>query len=213
MKKFVLKEGDYFKTEGLSQEEYEFLVGKFIKAGAGNSWGHGSGRTSWRRYDYIVYHKGDLCTGLYTGKAGKREVILEDFPEYQDGVLKNTLKPAFPDFDFIIDCGDNPAVRQWLKDNGCCWVSGRDIVENPPKDKYLLVEGKRVTSSNSAFCENEFSYQSINVSVEVTGYTKVVPKNDSLKDQLKKLEEEQRKIADQMRDIQMKVIQDQLENK
>lgn len=25
----------------------------------------------------------------------------------------------FPDFDFKIDCGDDPKVRQWLHDNGC----------------------------------------------------------------------------------------------
>lgn len=41
MSKPTIQNGTYFRTKGLSQEDYEFLIGKMVDAGVRNPSGHG----------------------------------------------------------------------------------------------------------------------------------------------------------------------------
>jgi hypothetical protein len=62
----------------------------------------------------------------------------------------------FPSFDFKIDCGDNPIVRQWLHDNGKYWQSGDLLILSALDRSRLYVESETVstTISKSFFDRN-----------------------------------------------------------
>jgi len=53
---------------------------------------------------------------------------------------------TFPDFDFKIDCGDDPKVRQWLHDNGVR-LTGMLVTELDDKTNriYVRKDSKRAT--------------------------------------------------------------------
>jgi hypothetical protein len=62
----------------------------------------------------------------------------------------------FPNFDFKIDCGDDPRVRQWLHENGKYWQSGDLLILSALERSRLYVEGETVsaTISKSFFDRN-----------------------------------------------------------
>jgi hypothetical protein len=55
----------------------------------------------------------------------------------------------FPDFNFKIDCGDDPKVRQWLHDNGKYWQSGDLLILSALERSRLYVEGETVSANIS----------------------------------------------------------------
>lgn len=61
----------------------------------------------------------------------------------------------FPDHDFKLDCGDDPEVRQWLKDNGIVWnLAGSDVTEEHVNKKLLVRKlGRLHFVSESTFNE------------------------------------------------------------
>lgn len=201
-----IQEGDYFKTEGLTQEQYEFLVGKFLEAGCEVNYNCFFKHSLYilETYPYVGWYDERLCFTC-NPKPNAREIKLTDFKEYQMD------KPVeFPDYDFKLDCGDDPKVRQWLKNNGCEWLSGHDIVEYLPNGKLLSID-KRGSVTQSLSNDDFNKYHSRIPKVTPVFKTIVSdliiekPVDNKLKDELKLLEEQQREIAEKMKELQDKI--------
>ena len=56
--------------------------------------------------------------------------------------MKITL--PFPDYDFALDCGDLPEVRQWLEDNGVLWTNNLSPTIFKTQATYLEIKNKRL---------------------------------------------------------------------
>lgn len=82
---------------------------------------------------------------------------------------------GFPDFQFKIRNGDDPLVRQWLKDNGMKWASADDLTTTLTHHKFLVCHPdvrmvSHVGNSEDRFVNEEDCPE---VEVVVTPVTKV----------------------------------------
>lgn len=72
-------------------------------------------------------------------------------------------KPQFPQGDFKLNTGNDPKVRQWLKDNGCTWTSKYDLITHMPNEQLLIVTTRKLVSRRlSLYYYNLLSYPEIN---------------------------------------------------
>lgn len=60
-----------------------------------------------------------------------------------------TITVPFPPLPFSLTCGDKPEVRRWLKDNGCKWSRGQDIVTNFTTEFKLNVDSRKLVTFNT----------------------------------------------------------------
>lgn len=119
--------------------------------------------------------------------------IPEDFCRVTGKILSapETVQSTFPDFNFKLSCGDRPEVRQWLKDNGCKWVSGCGMFESwSLSKKYLLINtNRRVTLvAQEMYSTGYEEYFEIQPTIKVTGYT-LTESSKARKETLDKLSE------------------------
>lgn len=77
---------------------------------------------------------------------------------------------GFPNFNFKLDCGDRPEVRQWLRDNGCCWKDGYDLTELRLGEKYLFVFSYNVVPDIIGVWDR-FDLPIIDPIIEITRFT------------------------------------------
>lgn len=159
-----IQRGDWFKTEGLTYEECCFLADKMLEAGAKNAHEYPS---SWLdEYPYIILHwkTMNICTTNMKGSG--REIKLEDFP---DNPRNKNNNQDFPDFDFKLSCGDDPLVREWLKQNGCEWRGGQDLTTFYLNDSHLLVRVNSliVTSTTNMVIFDSSDFPEISPKVKI----------------------------------------------
>lgn len=91
-----LSQGDKLRVNGNCEVEFDRL-----------GWSH----------DATLY-----CT-VYDLPDGASYFSLSDHDKWTLELWQEPVTQTFPDFDFKLDCGDSPEVRQWLKDNGCEWCA------------------------------------------------------------------------------------------
>lgn len=71
----------------------------------------------------------------------------------------------FPTFDFKIDCGDDPKVRQWLHDNGVRWSSGHNLTLFMPETLLLLI-----TSLMVEHCKDDVEFYKAHCLPQINPY-------------------------------------------
>lgn len=141
----------------------------------------------------------------YLIKDSKPPVIA--FKEFEENILNvsKETQSTFPDFDFKISCGDRPEVRQWLKDNGCVWKSGMDIVTFDTNSKLLMVNAGKVMwygSGEPEWIDSELP--ELTPTIGVTGWT--VEQKDSkeklaLQESISKMEQELEQMKQRVQEI------------
>lgn len=200
-----IQQGDYFKIEGLTQEQYKFLVGKFLEAGCGDLYVDLSANLEGLNCKYLEWYYSKLCTSNKP-EPSAREIKLTDFKEYQ---MNNAT--GFPDYNFKLDCGDDPRVRQWLTDNGVTWCNGDSVVSDDTH-KYLYVFTAGLCKIITWDLRKDWEETHINLPVVTPVFKTIVtdliiekPIDNELKDELKLLEEQQREIAEKMKELQEKI--------
>lgn len=78
--------------------------------------------------------------------------------------LRRLTQPLFPTPPFKLSCGDNPAVRKWLKENGCKWTTDEDLETLSTDQAFLNVhEDFKVTWGGS---RNIFNYPELTINIK-----------------------------------------------
>lgn len=118
---------------------------------------------------------------------------------------------SFPETPFKLKCGDKPEVRQWLKDNGCKWSSGRELTTDYLKENCLLYveEGKKLICTSFTERYNEASIKEVTpiIQPEQTIQTVVPAKvvGFSFGDNHKGTEKKKKKLERKIKKLQNKL--------
>lgn len=129
----------------------------------------------------------------------------------QEVVQPSAKTDSFPETPFKLKCGDKPEVRQWLKDNGCKWSSGRELTTDYLKRNSLLYveEGKKISCTRCTEIYNETSIKEVTpiIQPEQTIQTVVPAKvvGFSLGDNHKKAEKKKKKLERKIKKLQNKL--------
>ena len=81
----TITNGTYFRTEGLSQKDYEFLVGKMVEAGFDNPYDHGGKHKDWEGWTYVVaFENRILGSNSESNEYCVNEITAQDFKDKQN---------------------------------------------------------------------------------------------------------------------------------
>lgn len=112
---------------------------------------------------------------------------------------------SFPDFDFKIRNGDDPRIRQWLKDNGCAWISEANIVTAHSHCHFLYVRGTSVSGCAERYKFEAIDYPELEIKFKIVVDWEEIKPHNPLKDQLEDLRKQQEEIAKQMKELEEKI--------
>ncbi len=175
----ALQVGDQAVFEGfanLGLSSWEFTVGKVYTVGV-----DGDG------------DKGFLDDAYLTPESHYADAFKFRLTHKVSDTVEGKVEQSFPNYPFKIRNGDNPAVRQWLKDNGVVWLKGQVI------DTYLKERGFLfINEKNAETCVRECFFdtqpeQEISINIQpavVTGWEiveNISEKELQLKEKIAKL--------------------------
>ena len=182
MSKLKIQEGNWVRTSGLNQAQWNNVVEAFVKAGAKDTFNKHKGKTdevalSFTGGDLIGYYN---CPDGHHNLLNHKELTLEQVLSTLDE------QPEYPTPPFKLSCGDKPEVRQWLKDQGYAWSNNDDLTTSLLEYNLLFIEsdmGVTNCDDDIIFYIGQKDYTEVfpEITTSITWTTKELPKDAELK--------------------------------